>query len=578
MAQITRFRPEDQRKTYNLIPDYYDQQGIKRLNNNQRTFDIETYQERTKDYDSQFTNDYFQVLSRDDNFVDLGSKWYDMDGRGQTVGVQTGTNADGTPVYQTGQALKSDKYFYRKFSERYMNYRKDQTMVMPFSPEETGLVTGVDIDHTNSHDERVRQALAQSNHTQFMMQKQRQAPGETVVDVDTNNNPWMSRGYTGLGSDSGLSAASGNQPISKYQRDLERQKAAYRTLRVVDGDIPETHVSWSPAVVAQQPFTMPLGFIDVEHGETNPDKDDAKKVTRSMFTPMRDQIPDRHQQLIDNYVINTPMVANYFPRNPIDAAAHLASMASTESDHRWSDNTRSYTPTMMRNLMDYLDTNHEVVSDIDALDSLIQKGPTMQDIATSNKGLRDLSNDTTKYDSSLISSNVDMTIGNFVNRHGNGVSDSNGYSEALVSGLSPKDIQDFKAMGRDFVQSMHKTSEMRSKPLNVAGMSDGLPKADTATDIHSLDTRQVANIRGLVLRNPGDGTTMNDFDYDHRMLDNRMTAEMIQRPFEDFLAFERDTQEKPSYKDRERFARGAVYGAAAGSVTKNFFDNVSVVA
>ncbi len=132
-------------------------------------------------------------------------------------------------------------------------------------------------------------------------------------------------------------------------------------------------------------------------------------------------------------------------------------------------------------------------------------------------------------------------------------------------------------MGRDFIHSMLKMQETKSKPLPVAGLMDSIPKAETTTDAHSLDNRQVANLRDMTLRDIGQGRTVADMDYDHRLLDESMTRDMIQRPFDEFIAFE-NIQEKPSYQYREKKHRGMIYGAAAGARTKTAMENVSNVA
>ncbi len=573
-----------------LTPDTYrNGNTAKVLINSYRDNYLDGYGQQTFDYDPEKTTDNWNFLGNDGNFN--GSmptmSWRDYDGSGQQRVQQAGYNpGDGADAMLVGSGPNpyARKTMHKLWSQGTFarTYKTDQTMIKPYSGDETGLSYDIDIDHSESPQVRMQRNILEHERSLNRMQKQRQKPDTFQNNTDDMRAGPMSRPYSFNGSaDSnagkqfarhsrqmgGTPGAPNEYPMVGDQPDgmvakqgiwhdmRERNETVMKRLRIaVDGDIAYERNTPGRAVVDSGKRAPPGdAYIPQDSNERANDQAEIGRAPATHGTQIADlqaqaQLYDQRKaenlmnRITTNSTLETPRMAVYQYDSRKLFEKQAAGMA-------------------MRNLMEAKARDLDIRNDIEVEELRLNQmrlsiqgraaGPVMGIAPT----------DTNFHDTRQVA----KVLANNLRDPGTPVGDTRTDMQLLETRLradnSHLSASEFVTMSGKVLGTMAAHDERKTENRGVADLEDpGSKRAETQAASAFYESRQTPNAVSQMAKNAGRAIAdSSNTRGDANKWDERKTQEQLARTLADPHIVDRDAGEQPILAAHETVSRAAKY-------------------
>jgi hypothetical protein len=577
-----------------LKPDTYRPSGGKVLIGSFRDEYLNNFGQTTIPYDPETTREINTMMMSDAAIQDSTFTWRDWDGHGQIRAqamMPGGDSAAPAMLWGVGPSpSKASQRIQKIWNLGSFNtsYKKDSTMVKPYSADETGLSMSVDIDHSLSPQERLRQSsLAHMRRSNTYQMQRKKADSSQVVSDDASSQP-LGRSFSYNGSPTSSAA----QSIQRHTRigpggtsqsgleqngqwkDLRTRNDEYmRRLRLgVDG-----YISYERNMHAPQVLDTGKRALDGGHGDGNlsvstirTDPETTRMQSLELGSRSAAHVIGPTSALMSNQEVNYDgrKVDELQTKLNQNMTIHTPSTAQYDYDnHKYLEQQTS--KRAAADFMDRVERAWLIGTDASKMQETMATEHLTQHLKTSGPILAKGVYEIDPLDEQMVTR---MTVAALSDPHSKSWeqtdTDMDAYYEQLTRLMPAADVPEFLTIVGKTVQSMQKYDSATQSGRAAANLkSSGSTVPDTVETIDKYDNRQTVNALSNILRQPGPiiaNDALNDtFKFETRQEQVRVVANAPEHIYRDEGALEK--QSTLDVDQRETQTRATRYGSKNNS-------------
>jgi hypothetical protein len=541
---------------------------------------LDNFGQQTFDYDQQSTEDNWRFLGNDGAFNAPGFTWRDYDGSGQIRSQQTGVAGDGSGGAIMSVGGGSNPYkrqtMYKLWStgtfER--QFKVDQTMIKPYSGDETGLDYSIDIDHSESREVRMQRQVLEHQRSLNAMQLGRKKPDTFQPASDDSRTNMLNKPYSFNGdmdSTAGRQLArhsrtaglpGGEQPdgmVSKqgmWHDVRERMVSTLKSLRLgVDGDIAYERNNAAPQVIVSGHRNVNDGTFAVDHNERQWSDNLQQRTPYSLGTQQVDlqaqqqlyegkYAADLYNKVHNNATLETPRAAEFQYDNKKIFERQIANMA-------------------IRNLLDAKARDQDIKNDIELEEQRLNVTRMNAPLMEAGAQQAALPSDMDATDERQVAAMLARTWRDPGTAATDTKSDLDVLNERMTSISTHMSAPEFVSLTGLVLGSIPTLSERQNVGAAGADLPDaGSARLPTVASTAFHESRQTPNALAKMSRNAGRAQPTGKLDMDK--LDERQTVGQLSRNAPETYLMERNLMEVNNNPTGEVAMRAMHYGANPG--------------